>query len=168
MTDLLHSDNFWVSIAFFIFVILSFKKGKEIILNGIDKRIANITNNINDAKKIRLDAENNLKEVEKNLKELEISKDKTLEEAKKESEILKNEILSEEKNNKEKLKKQLTERIEQSKNQVIKDIKKLSTEISVKSIKEILKKQKRETNENDMIIKSISKIVKNKETGKKL
>ena len=168
MADLLHSDSFWVSVAFFIFVILSFKKGKELILNGIDKRIANITNNINDAKKIRLDAENNLKEVEKNLKELEISKDKTLEEAKKESEILKNEILSEEKNNKEKLKKQLTERIEQSKNQVIKDIKKLSTEISVKSIKEILKKQKRETNENDMIIKSISKIVKNKETGKKL
>ena len=52
--------------------------------------------------------------------------------------------------------------------QVIKDIKNLSTEVSIKSIKEMLKKQKKETNENDMIIKSISKIVKKKETAKKL
>ena len=83
MTDLLHSESFWVSIAFFIFVILSFKKGKEFILSALDKRIANIKNSINEAKKIKLDAENNLKEVEINFKKLKIDKKEILVEAKK-------------------------------------------------------------------------------------
>ena len=59
MTDLLHSESIFVSIALFIFVILSFKKGKEFILSALDKRIANIKYNRHKEKKIKLNAENN-------------------------------------------------------------------------------------------------------------
>ena len=143
MTDLLHSESFWVSIAFFIFVILSFKKGKEFILSALDKRIANIKNSINEAKKIKLDAENNLKEVEINFKKLKIDKKEILVEAKKKAQIIKEEILVQERINNERLNKQISERIEQSKNEIIKNIRNLSTEISIKSIKELLKSQKK-------------------------
>ena len=74
MIDLFHSESFWVSVAFFIFIALSFKKGKRLLLTSLDSRIENIVKNINDAKKIRSDAENNLKEVEKNLNQLKTIK----------------------------------------------------------------------------------------------
>ena len=62
--------------------------------------------------------------------------------------------------NNEGLNKQISERIEQSKNEVIKNIKNLSTEISIKSIKELLKTQKNDLQEKDLITKSIIKLFK--------
>ena len=40
--EILHSDTFWVAVAFFIFIAISFKKGKELILQGLDKKIEEI------------------------------------------------------------------------------------------------------------------------------
>ena len=68
--------------------------------------------------------------------------------------------------NNEGLNKQMSERIEQSKNEVIKNIKNLSTEISIKSIKELLKTQKNDLQEKDLITKSIIKLFKKKGNGK--
>ena len=68
--------------------------------------------------------------------------------------------------NNERLNKQISERIEQSKNEIIKNIKNLSTEISIKSIKELLKSQKNDLQEKDLITKSIIKLFKKKENGK--
>ena len=65
LMELLDSESFWVAVAFFIFIILSFKKGKQIILETLDKRIENISRKINDAKKIKEEAEYNLNEAKK-------------------------------------------------------------------------------------------------------
>ena len=43
LKELLDSESFWVAVAFFIFITLSFKKGKRIILKALDKRIENNT-----------------------------------------------------------------------------------------------------------------------------
>ena len=63
--ELLHSETFWVAIAFFIFVSLSFKKGKKILIESLDKRIEEIKKRINEAKELKIDAENNLNEAKK-------------------------------------------------------------------------------------------------------
>ena len=68
--ELLHSETFWVAVAFFIFVILSFKKIKKILIESLDKRIKEIKIRINEAKKIKEEAEINLKEAKKNLKKI--------------------------------------------------------------------------------------------------
>ena len=70
LKELLHSESFWVAVAFFIFVVLSFKKGKQIILETLDKRIENISKKINDARKIKEEAEYNLNEAKKNLNKI--------------------------------------------------------------------------------------------------
>ena len=46
LIDLFHSESFWVSVAFFIFIALSFKKGKRLLLTSLDSRIENIVKNI--------------------------------------------------------------------------------------------------------------------------
>ena len=37
--ELLHSEAFWVAVAFFIFVLLSFKKAKKVLIESLDKII---------------------------------------------------------------------------------------------------------------------------------
>ena len=48
--ELLHSETFWVAIAFFIFVVLSYKKTKKVLIESLDKRIEGIKKIVNEAK----------------------------------------------------------------------------------------------------------------------
>jgi len=165
--EILHSETFWVAVAFFIFIIISYKKGKQIIIEALDRRIENITKRINDTKKIKEEAENNLLEAKKNLKKIISERERILKEAKEESRILKKELEQQEKINNERFNKKIKERIEQSNIQVIKEIQKKAVEISLKSIKELLLKNvKKESNESDFITKSITNIFKKDKQNK--
>ena len=50
ISSLLHSESFWVAVAFAIFIALSYKKSKEIIIKSLDKRIEEIKKRIDEAK----------------------------------------------------------------------------------------------------------------------
>ena len=166
--EILHSESFWVAIAFLIFVILSFKKIKKILIESLDKQINEIKNRIIDIKKIKKEAENNLNEAKKNLKKITNEKKIIINEANKESKILQSKLLNEEKISNERFKKKITDRIEQSRNQVISDLKKNALMVSVKSLLELLKSKKNK-NEDDLIAKSITKLFnKEKELKKEL
>ena len=155
--ELLHSETFWVAVAFFIFVILSFKKIKKILIESLDKRIKEIKIRINEAKKIKEEAEINLKEAKKNLKKIIDDKKRIIEDTKEEAKILKDKLLNEEKIYNQRFEKKIIDRIEQSKNQAIIDIKKIALEISIKSIKDFLKNEK-ETKDDQLISKSITNL----------
>ena len=157
LKKLLHSENFWVAVAFFIFIALSFKKGKQIILKALDKRIENISRKINDATKIKEEAENNLNEAKKNLEEIVDDKKRIINEANEEAKNLENKLLNEEKIYSKRFKKKILDRIEQSKNQTINDIKKLALDISIKSIKDLLNNEK-EIKDDQLISKSITNL----------
>jgi len=103
--EILHSESFWVAIAFLIFVILSFKKIKKILIESLDKQINEIKNRIIDIKKIKQEAENNLNEAKKNLKKITNEKKIIINEANKESKILQSKLLNEEKISNERFKK---------------------------------------------------------------
>ena len=166
--EILHSESFWVAIAFLIFVILSFKKIKKILIESLDKQINEIKNRIIDIKKIKQEAENNLNEAKKNLKKITNEKKIIINEANKESKILQSKLLNEEKISNERFKKKITDRIEQSRNQGISDLKKNALMVSVKSLLELLKSKKNK-NEDDLIAKSITKLFnKEKELKKEL
>ena len=157
LKKLLHSENFWVAIAFLIFVTLSFKKGKQIILKTLDKRIENISRKINDARKIKEEAENNLNEAKKNFEEIVDDKKRIINEANEEAKNLKDKLLNEEKIYSKRFKKKILDRIEQSKNQTINDIKKLALDISIKSIKDLLNNEK-EIKDDQLISKFITNL----------
>ena len=138
--ELLHSETFWVAIAFFIFVSLSFKKGKKILIESLDKRIEEIKKTVNEAKELKKEAENNLNEAKKNLKKMIDDKKRIINEANEEAKNLKNKLLNEEKIYSERFKKRIDDRIGQSKKQAIDDIKEIALDISITSIKDFLKK----------------------------
>ena len=154
---LLHSETFWVAVAFFIFVALIFKKAKKILIESLDKRIEEIKKRVNEAKELKKDAENNLNEANKNLKNMMNDKKRIIKEANEEAKNLENRLFNEEKKYSERFKKRIDDRINQSKKQAIDDIKEIALDISIKSIKDLLNKEK-ETKDSQLISKSITNL----------
>ena len=77
-SNILHSETFWVAVAFIIFVILAYKKTKNILIETLDKRIEEIKKKISETKKIKIEAETNLKEAKVNLEKIINNKKKLL------------------------------------------------------------------------------------------
>ena len=155
--ELLHSETFWVAIAFFIFVVLSYKKTKKVLIESLDKRIEGIKKIVNEAKELKKEAENNLNEAKKNLKKMIDDKKKIINEANEEAKNLENRLLNEEKIYSERFQKRINDRIEQSKKQAIDDIKEIALNISIKSIKDLLNNEKKIT-DDQLISKSITNL----------
>ena len=155
--ELLYSETFWVAIAFLIFVVLSFKKAKKVLIESLDKRIEEIKKRINEAKELKIDAENNLNEAKKNLKKIIEDKKRIIKEANEEAKNLENRLLNEEKIYSERFKKRIDDRINQSKKQAIDDIKEIALDISIKSIKDLLNNEK-EIKDEQLISKSITNL----------
>lgn len=57
MTALLNSPTFWTLIAFIIFVVLLFRPVKKALLGGLDSRIAQIRTEVEEAQRLREEAQ---------------------------------------------------------------------------------------------------------------
>ena len=75
---MLQDATFWVAIAFVIFVALSFKKISALIVGGLDQRGAKIREELEEAQRLREDAERVLAECQKRQLEAEAEAEKIL------------------------------------------------------------------------------------------
>jgi len=62
---MLHDPTFWVAIAFAIFVVLAFKPLKNAMMGGLDKKIASIKAEVDEAARLREEAQSLLAEYER-------------------------------------------------------------------------------------------------------
>ena len=103
--------QFWIFIAFLIFLLAIFKPVKTILTKGLDSRILEIKQSIDQAEKIKNQAQITLSEIKKRENELK-------EEIKKIQSNAKEKILSIEKNINEKLQVQIEKHQELAKNRI--------------------------------------------------
>ena len=68
--EILKSEQFWVLVAFVIFILAVFKPIKNIVSSNLDKKIDEIKNNINEAEKLKSDAQFTLSEIKKRQNEV--------------------------------------------------------------------------------------------------
>ena len=132
--------TFWVTISFFIFIgILFYFRVPQKIIETLELNILNISNQINEAEKLKEDAKNILIEQEKKISnsknEVKEMIDKANEEAEKNVIRTNNEFH----NLMESRKKNAEERIKQLKNQAMKDIKNASVKIAIESVEKLFK-----------------------------
>ena len=132
--------TFWVTISFFIFIgILFYFKVPQKIKESLELNITNISNQINEAEKLKEDAKNILIEHEKKISD---SKNEVKEMIKKANEEAEKNVI---KTNKEfhdlmdNRKKSAEERIKQLRNQALKDIKNASVKIAIESVEKLIK-----------------------------
>ncbi|MBL6784797.1 MAG: hypothetical protein ISQ32_00660 [Rickettsiales bacterium] len=76
------NETFWVAAAFVIFVGLIYKIIKNAILNALDNKISAVKDSINEAEKIKLEAEKILQEVKEKEKAINLQADKIVDNAK--------------------------------------------------------------------------------------
>ena len=132
--------TFWVTISFFIFIgILFYFKVPQKVIETLELNILNISNQINEAEKLKEDAKNILIEQEKKISnsknEVKEMIDKANDEAEKNAIKINNKF----QNLMENRKKNAEERIKQLKNQAVKDIKNASIKIAIKSVEKLIK-----------------------------
>ena len=132
--------TFWVTISFFIFIgILFYFKVPQKVVETLELNILNISNQINEAEKLKEDAKNILIEQEKKISnsknEVKEMIDKANDEAEKNAIKINNKF----QNLMENRKKNAEERIKQLKNQAMKDIKNASVKIAIESVEKLIK-----------------------------
>lgn len=159
-----NDPQFWVLIAFVIFIIAIFNPVRKIITGSLDNKISEIKDSINDAEQIKNDAQLALSEIKKRQNKVNIEIQKINEDANKKVKIIE-----------ENFRNKLTEQIDKREaaatlkiNQMLRDanneIQDYITETSVATSINILK-TKLDTNEKqnliDLSIKDLSSILKN-------
>ena len=132
--------TFWVTVSFFIFIgILFYFKVPQKVVETLELNILNISNQINEAEKLKEDAKNILIEQERKISNSKNEVKEMIDKANEEAE--KNVIKSNNEfhNLMENRKKNAEERIKQLKNQAMKDIKNASVKIAIESVEKLIK-----------------------------
>ena len=65
-----HDPQFWVFIAFIIFIVLIFKPVKKLLISNLDIKINEIKNTINEAEELKKEAQKALSEIKKRQNDL--------------------------------------------------------------------------------------------------
>ena len=60
-----HDPQFWVLVAFIIFIVIVFKPVRSILILGLDRRIKEIKDNIQKAETIKNESQQTLSEIKK-------------------------------------------------------------------------------------------------------
>ena len=60
-----HDPQFWILVAFIIFIIAIFKPVRSMLVSVLDRKIAEIKNSINEAEKIKTESQQTLTEIKK-------------------------------------------------------------------------------------------------------
>ncbi len=88
----LQTPDFWVAVAFFLFIGLLLYKGVPALIGkALDERAETIKKSIDDARKMREDAQSLLAEYQRKAAEAEDEAEKIIEQAKRESEAMRTE-----------------------------------------------------------------------------
>jgi len=151
---------FWVLIAFVIFVSISFRSAKKLIISALDRRTEEIKKRLQEAENIR----NEAKEiVGVNIKKLETAKKEVatiLSETNKEAEMQKKKALENLNNSMERNKDQLQDRIQKNEKETIEKLKRIISTISISASESFLKNNIDEKLHNRLIENSLSELPK--------
>ena len=158
---LLSDAKFWTAVAFVIFILVTYKPVKTILVKALDEKIASIKNKIDDAKKIREDAHSLLKEikVKKNNIKKEIDEIKNISEKKVKMQL---EEMQNKLENQLNRKKNLVEiKIKQIEQEAISEVNEKTTFYTIKILKKIINHKINDFTHQELIDSALSDFNKN-------
>ena len=86
MESLWHSTTFWAGVAFVIFIVLTYRPGKRILTEALDARIAKIREEIEEAQRLREEAQSTLASYQRRQREALQEAERIIEHAREEAE----------------------------------------------------------------------------------
>lgn len=160
MTDLLHDTNVWVAISFTIFAIVAYKYGKNIFLNGLDAKIDNIKTELEEAERIRVDAQELLAEYQRKHKDAMSEADKIISEAKKHAEDIRKKAEADMDRANERREAQLNEKLARLEQNAAQEIQAYTAQIAVNAARDIFRDKMNAKSDKEIIAETMSNISK--------
>ena len=153
-----NDPQFWVFIAFIIFIGVIFKPVRKIFSNGLDIKIQEIKHNINEAEKLKNEAQLTLSEIKKRQNDVKGEIDWIYQDAKNKITIIAKNTYAKLKNQMSKLDTLASIKIDQIVRETNTEIQKYITQIAISTTINILEKKLDDNEKQNLINQSITEL----------
>ena len=153
-----NDPQFWVFIAFIIFIGVIFKPVRKIFSNGLDIKIQEIKHNINEAEKLKNEAQLTLSEIKKRQNDVKGEIDSIYQDAKNKITIIEKNTYAKLKNQMSKLDTLASIKIDQIVRETNTEIQKYITQIAISTTINILEKKLDDNEKQNLINQSITEL----------
>jgi F-type H+-transporting ATPase subunit b len=138
MSALLHDPTFWVAIAFIVFVGLMVWKATKPILAGIDARAERIKAELDEAQRLREEAQKALAEYKRKQRDAAKETEELLANARHEADLLRRQAAEDLKQTLARREKAALEKIAQAETQAIQDVRARAVDIAIAATAKLL------------------------------
>lgn len=138
MSAVLHDPAFWTALAFVIFVVLVFKPVKKALLGALDGRIEQIRTEVEEAQKLREEAQALLASYQRKQREASQEAEEIIKKAREDAELHRKET---EKSMEEMLKRQealAVDKIAQAEAAAVQEVRDIAVELAIAATRKIL------------------------------
>jgi F-type H+-transporting ATPase subunit b len=157
---MLESAEFWVAVAFIAFVAGVFKPGRKVILGALDRRAMKIQSEIDEATRLREEAQAVLAAYQRKQREAAEETEEMLEYAKEEAELLRRRTLSELEEALGRRQQQALDHIAQAEAEAAQEVRNRAVDIAVAATMRILEENLDAKRGNDLIKAAIEELPK--------
>ena len=156
--NLLQSEQFWVLIAFIIFVAAVFRPVRKMLATNLDGKIQEIKDTINEAEKLKNEAQLTLSEIKKRQNEVIKEIEQINQQTEKRISIINNDLEIKLKDQLDKRNKLNSMKIEQVSREAKNEVRQYILQTSLAVVTDILEKKLDEKNKQNLIDNSINDI----------
>ena len=157
---MLESAEFWVAIAFLVFVAGVFKPGHKALLSALDGRAAKIQAEIDEAMRLREEAQTALSTYQRKQREATEETEEMLEHAREEANLLIKQTLNELEETLKRRKKQALDCIAQAEAEATKEVRNHAVDIAMAAAIHILEENLEDQRGDDLIQAAIEELSK--------
>lgn len=160
MDFLAHDTGIWVAFSLIVFVIVAYKMGKKSVLGGLDARIAEVKSEIENAERLRVEAQELLAQYQRKQRDAEKEADEILSRAKEQAAQLKKTAETDLSTLMDRRETQLAERLQRLEESAIAEIQNHAADLAVAATTEMIMQsldEKSNAKLNEDTIKSLSK-----------
>ena len=138
MEDLWHSTTFWAAVAFVVFVVLAYRPGKRILTGALDGRIAKIREEIEEAQRLREEAQSTLASYQRRQREALQEAEQIIAHAREESERTRARAEAELEESIKRREQQAADKIAQAEAAALDDIRDRAVELAISATAKLL------------------------------
>jgi len=141
MEHLWHSTTFWAGVAFVVFVVLAYRPGKRILTGALDGRIEKIREEIEEAQRLREEAQSALASYQRRQREALQEAEKIIEHAREEAERTRARVETELEESITRREQQAAEKIAQAEAAALDDIRDRAVDLAISATAKLLEEK---------------------------
>jgi F-type H+-transporting ATPase subunit b len=160
MEEVIHDPALWVALAFIIAVLALFKPAGKMIVGGLDKRSDRIRDELDEARRLREEAQELLASYERKQREAEKEAEGIVAHAKEEAERLSRRAAAELEAQVARRRQQALDRIGQAESDAVREVRAAAVDLALKATRKLLAEKIGEEQQSKLVDEAIAEIGK--------